>query len=83
MENLKLATYFDDIYGSVPGGKLAISLSCSPIIVPEQDIRSSHSLMVGDRRHDIIGAHAVNMRGLGVLGGMVAEMSLKRLVWTN
>ena len=25
--------------------------------------------MVGDRRHDIIGAHAVNMLGLGVLWG--------------
>jgi phosphoglycolate phosphatase len=29
----------------------------------------SHSLMVGDRRHDISGAHAVGMRGLGVLWG--------------
>jgi phosphoglycolate phosphatase len=25
--------------------------------------------MVGDRRHDIAGAHAVGMRGLGVLWG--------------
>ena len=25
--------------------------------------------MVGDRQHDIVGAHAVNMRGLGVLWG--------------
>jgi phosphoglycolate phosphatase len=25
--------------------------------------------MVGDRRHDIIGDHAVSMRGLGVLWG--------------
>jgi phosphoglycolate phosphatase len=25
--------------------------------------------MVGDRRYDIVGAHAVNMRGLGVLWG--------------
>jgi phosphoglycolate phosphatase len=25
--------------------------------------------MVGDRRHDISGAHAVGMRGLGVLWG--------------
>jgi hypothetical protein len=39
--------------------------------------------MVGDRRHDIVGAHAVNMPGLAVLWDMVAGMSLKRLVRTN
>src|SRR5436309_1524463 len=29
----------------------------------------AEALMVGDRRHDIVGAHAVRMRGLGVLWG--------------
>jgi phosphoglycolate phosphatase len=69
LENLKLATYFDGIYGSVPGGKLDHKTELLAQIVSEQDICASHSLMVGDRRNDIIGAHAVNMRGLGVLWG--------------
>jgi phosphoglycolate phosphatase len=69
VENLKLAAYFDGIYGSVPGGKLDHKPELLAHILSEQGICASHSLMVGDRRHDIIGAHAVNMRGLGVLWG--------------
>ena len=69
LENLKLATYFDGIYGSVPGGKLDHKPELLAHILSEEDICASHSLMVGDRRHDIVGAHAVNMRGLGVLWG--------------
>lgn len=69
LENLELATYFDGIYGSVPGGKLDHKPELLAHVLFEQDICPSHSLMVGDRRHDIIGAHAVNMRGLGALWG--------------
>ena len=69
LENLKLAIYFDGIYGSVPGGKLDHKPELLAHILSEQDICASHSLMVGDRGHDIVGAHAVNMRGLGVLWG--------------
>jgi len=69
LENLKLGAYFDGIYGSVPGGKLDHKPELLAHILSEQDISASHSLMVGDRRHDIAGAHAVNMRGLGVLWG--------------
>jgi phosphoglycolate phosphatase len=69
LENLTLATYFDGIYGSVPGGKLDHKPELLAHILSEQDIDASHSLMVGDRRHDIVGAHAVDMRCLGVLWG--------------
>ncbi|MDE2379524.1 HAD hydrolase-like protein [Bradyrhizobium sp.] len=69
LENLKLATYFDGIYGSVPGGELDHKPELLAHVLSERDIRVSHSLMVGDRRHDIAGAHAVRMRGLGVLWG--------------
>src|SRR5262249_9947830 len=69
LENLKLATYFDGIYGSVPGGELDHKPELLAHILSEQDVGASRSLMVGDRRHDIAGAHAVNMRGLGVLWG--------------
>ena len=69
LDNLKLATYFDGVYGSVPGGRLDHKPELLAHILSEQDICATHSLMVGDRRHDIIGARAVNMRGLGVLWG--------------
>jgi phosphoglycolate phosphatase len=34
-------------------------------------------LMVGDRRHDIFGAHAVGMRSLGVLWGYGSRNELE------
>lgn len=76
LENLKLATYFDGIYGSVPGGELDHKPELLAHILSEQGIRASHCLMVGDRRHDIVGAHAVNMRGLGVLWGYGSQHEL-------
>jgi phosphoglycolate phosphatase len=69
LENLRFAPYFDAIYGSVPGGALDHKPELLAHILSEQDISAAHGLMVGDRRHDIIGAHAVKMRGLGVLWG--------------
>jgi phosphoglycolate phosphatase len=68
-EHLNLAKYFDGIYGSVPGGKLDHKPELLAQILSEQNLVASDTLMVGDRRHDIVGAHAVRMRGLGVLWG--------------
>ena len=69
LDHLKFATYFDGIYGSVPGGELDHKPELLAHILSEHRLSPSHSLMVGDRRHDIFGAHAVGMRGLGVLWG--------------
>src|ERR1700688_318287 len=69
LEHLELTTYFDDIHGSVPSGELDHKPELLAHILSEQDISPSHSLMVGDRRYDISGAHAVGMCGPGVLWG--------------
>src|SRR6267142_2838343 len=54
LEHLELAAYFDGIHAH---------------ILSEHDISPTRSLMVGDRRYDISGAHAVGVHGLGVLWG--------------
>jgi phosphoglycolate phosphatase len=77
LENLKLATYFDGIYGSVPGGTLDHKPELLAHILSGQDVSASHSLMVGDRRHDIVGARAVGMRSLGVLWGYGSRHELE------
>lgn len=68
-EHLNLAGYFDGIYGSVHGGALDHKPELLAQILSERNLLASDALMVGDRRHDIVGAHAVKMRGLGVLWG--------------
>jgi len=69
LDHLKLATYFDGIYGAVPGGALDHKPELLAHILSKHCLSPSRSLMVGDRRYDISGAHAVGMRGLGVLWG--------------
>ena len=83
LENLKLATYFDGITGSVPGGKLDHKPELLAHILSEQDICASQSLMVGDRRHDIAGLTRSRCAVLACFGDMVAKMSLKGLAQTN
>jgi phosphoglycolate phosphatase len=69
LHHLELAPYFDGIYGSVPDGTLDHKPELLTHILADQGLFASHSLMVGDRRHDIAGAHAAGMRSFGVLWG--------------
>ena len=69
LDHLKFAIYFDGIYGSVPSGELDHKPELLAHVLSKHSLSPSHSLMVGDRRYDISGAHAVGMRGLGVLWG--------------
>jgi phosphoglycolate phosphatase len=69
LHHLGFATYFDGIHGSVPGGALDHKPELLAHILSRHHVLPAHSVMVGDRRHDIAGAHAVGMRGLGVLWG--------------
>jgi phosphoglycolate phosphatase len=69
LHHLGFATYFDGIHGSVPGGEMDHKPELLAHIVSRHDLLPSRSLMVGDRRYDMSGAHAVGMRGLGVLWG--------------
>ena len=77
LEHLELTSYFDGIHGSVPSGELDHKPELLAHILLEHDMSPSHSLMVGDRRYDISGAHAVGMRGLGVLWGYGARDELE------
>jgi phosphoglycolate phosphatase len=77
LDHLKFAAYFDGIYGSVPSGELDHKPELLAHIVSKHSLSPSRSLMVGDRRHDISGAHAVGMRGLGVLWGYGARDELE------
>ena len=61
----------------MPSGQLDHKPELLAHILSEQKIPASRSLMVGDRRHDIVDAHAVGMRSLGVLWGYGNRDELK------
>lgn len=69
LEHLDLAMHFEAIHGSIPSGALDRKPELLAHIVATYALSPVRSLMVGDRHHDIAGARAVNMRGLGVLWG--------------
>lgn len=45
-------------------------------IMKDHDIQPGNAIMVGDRRFDIVGAHANRLRGIGVLWGYGGESEL-------
>ncbi|GLH77788.1 phosphoglycolate phosphatase [Bradyrhizobium sp. SSBR45G] len=69
LEHLDLASLFAAIHGSVPSGALDHKPELLAHILTQRNIAARDSLMVGDRRHDVAGAHAVRMKSLGVLWG--------------
>ncbi len=69
LEHLKLAPFFEGVYGSEPGGTLDHKPELVSHILSKHALTRTSSVMVGDRRYDISGAHANRMRALGVLWG--------------
>ena len=69
LEHLELAPCFAGIHGSEPNGALDHKPELIAHVMSEHGLRPEHSVMVGDRRYDISGAHANRMRAIGVLWG--------------
>jgi phosphoglycolate phosphatase len=69
LEHLRFADLFDGIHGSSPNGERDHKPELLAYVVAEHGLDPSRSVMVGDRRYDIIGARAVGMGSLGVLWG--------------
>ncbi len=69
LEHLDLALLFDGIYGSEDGGALDHKPELIAHVIERHALAPSNCVMVGDRRYDIVGAHANKMRALGVLWG--------------
>ena len=69
LDHIGLADLFSAIHGSEPGGALDHKPELIAHIIERHDLAASRCVMIGDRRYDIIGAHANKMRALGVLWG--------------
>ncbi|MEP2990688.1 MAG: HAD hydrolase-like protein [Parasphingorhabdus sp.] len=77
LDHLDLAVYLDGIYGSEVGGALDQKPELISHIIEQHALIPSHCVMVGDRRYDVIGAHANKMRSLGVLWGYGSRAELE------
>ncbi len=64
-----LADRFAGIYGSVQDGALAHKPELLGYILDVHGLDPAHTVMIGDRSFDIAGAHANNLRAVGVAWG--------------
>lgn len=77
LDHTGLAPRFAAVHGSEPGGALDHKPELIAHILARHDLDPAACVMVGDRRHDIAGAHANGVRGLGVLWGYGAREELE------
>ncbi|HEY1944363.1 MAG TPA: HAD hydrolase-like protein [Roseiarcus sp.] len=70
LEHFGLAGYFEAIYGSQKDGSRAVKSELLAYLIERERIAASDgAVMIGDRKHDALGARAVGIGSIGVLWG--------------
>lgn len=69
ISNFQMQTYFTCVYGSELDGTRSDKAELIGYILKEQGLKPEESLMIGDRKFDILGAKKNSMQSLGVLWG--------------
>ncbi len=69
LDHLDLGKFFEGVHGSESGGALDHKPELIAHVIGTHGLSRDRCVMVGDRRHDIAGAHTNGMRALGVLWG--------------
>jgi phosphoglycolate phosphatase len=69
VEHFGLLPYFGKVYGSELDGTRSAKAELVAHILSEESLTGREVVMVGDRKHDLIGANANGVAGIGVLWG--------------
>ncbi|MBB5576639.1 phosphoglycolate phosphatase [Rhizobium paranaense] len=77
LDNHGLPSLFQGIYGSVPGAGLDHKPELLAHILRDTGLAAEDCIMVGDRKFDIVGAHANRMHAVGVLWGYGSREELE------
>lgn len=77
IEHFNLKQYFSTIYGSELDGTYADKRHLISHILKQNAMATSGTVMIGDRKHDIIGAKTNGICGLGVLWGFGTREELE------
>ncbi len=77
LEMRGLTGYFHGFYGARPDDSGAEKPELIARLIETEAIDPAHSVMVGDRRYDISGAHANGMRAIGALWGYGGRAELE------
>jgi phosphoglycolate phosphatase len=69
LDHFALTPFFAAIHGSELDGTRAEKTALLPWIVAREGVDPARSVMLGDRSHDMLGARAAGLRGVGALYG--------------
>ena len=72
-----LADHFENLYGSELDGTRVDKAELLAYALADAGVPADRATMVGDRHHDIVGAHRNGMRSVGVLYGYGARSELE------
>jgi phosphoglycolate phosphatase len=76
VESLGMAAAFHGIHGTVPDGSLDDKADLIAAVARSRTLDAGQTIMVGDRSHDIIGAHSNGIQAIGVLWGYGSRAEL-------
>jgi phosphoglycolate phosphatase len=69
LEHFDMSHYFDTIYGSELDGQRTDKIDLIGHVLKESRLHPAHTVMIGDRHHDVVGAITNGVRAVGVLWG--------------
>ena len=78
LNHFNLAPYFEEIFGSELDGRLRQKADLIAHILETKRIGRYHCIMVGDRKHDILGAQANHVPTIGVTYGYGSRAELQQ-----
>ena len=77
IEHFQLTNYFEDIIGSnLDGTRIKKEEIIAHILQTHEELNKEEMIMIGDRKHDIIGANQNGIASIGVLYGYGCEKEL-------
>ena len=76
IEHFDLKRFFESVDGSELDGTRVDKESLIGYLLERDEVHAGDALMIGDRKHDMIGASANAVRGIGVLWGYGSEAEL-------
>ena len=78
IKHFDLCRYFHRVYGSDLDGTRNDKAELIAHILRKESIAGSDTIMIGDRKHDMIGARANGVSGIGVLWGFGTQEELEK-----
>jgi phosphoglycolate phosphatase len=78
VEAIGFTSMFGGVYGTEPDGSLDNKAHLIAAVLQTESLDPSATIMVGDRMHDIAGAHSNGLRAIGVLWGYGSRSELEQ-----